>query len=188
MTTSWTRCWRPHHSAGQPPDTTTQVGPRRPASSSTRSRATWRSAAAKGPRCCWAAAPAKVSGLEGLHIQPTIFSGQNKMRVFQEEIFGPALGVTTFKDEARCPGHCQRHPVRAGAGLWTRDSNLAWRMGRGIQAGRVWVNCYRPPGPCGLGGYKKSGIGRETHKMMLDHHQNTKNPLVSHDINPSVSF
>ena len=126
---------------------------------------------------------------EGYYIKPTLFKGHNKMRIFQEEIFGPVVAVTTFKDEADALAIANDTQYGLGAGLWTRDSNLAWRMGRGIQAGRVWVNCYHAyPAHAAFGGYKKSGIGRETHKMMLDHYQNTKNLLVSHDINPLGFF
>ncbi len=177
----------------------------------------------------------------GYYIQPTLLKGHNGMRVFQEEIFGPVVGVTTFKDEAealaiandteyglgaglwtrdinrayrmgrgikagRVWTNCYHlYPAHAafggykksghdteyglGAGLWTRDINRAYRMGRGIKAGRVWTNCYHLyPAHAAFGGYKKSGVGRETHKMMLDHYQQTKNLLVSYDINPLGFF
>ncbi len=118
---------------------------------------------------------------EGYYVKPTVLEGQNKMRVFQEEIFGPVLAVTTFKTEAEALELANDTLYGLGAGLWTRDINRAYRMGRGIQAGRVWTNCYHLyPSHAAFGGYKKSGIGRENHKMMLDHYQQTKNLLVSY--------
>nr|WP_298413342.1 aldehyde dehydrogenase family protein [uncultured Halomonas sp.] len=125
----------------------------------------------------------------GYYIQPTLFKGNNKMRVFQEEIFGPVVSVTTFKDEAEALAIANDTEFGLGAGVWTRDMNVAFRMGRGIQAGRVWTNCYHQyPAHAAFGGYKKSGIGRETHKMALEHYQQTKNLLVSYDINPMGFF
>ncbi|MBS1189536.1 MAG: aldehyde dehydrogenase [Rhodocyclaceae bacterium] len=118
---------------------------------------------------------------DGYYIQPTVFKGHNKMRIFQEEIFGPVLAVTTFKDEAEALAIANDTPYGLGAGVWTRNGNLAYRMGRAIKAGRVWTNCYHDyPAHAAFGGYKESGIGRETHKMMLDHYQQTKNLLVSY--------
>ncbi|BCD83873.1 aldehyde dehydrogenase [Pseudomonas solani] len=125
----------------------------------------------------------------GYYIQPTLLKGHNKMRVFQEEIFGPVVGVTTFKDEAEALAIANDTEFGLGAGLWTRDINRAYHMGRGIKAGRVWTNCYHLyPAHAAFGGYKKSGVGRETHKMMLDHYQQTKNLLISYDINPLGFF
>ena len=125
----------------------------------------------------------------GYYIQPTLLKGTNKMRVFQEEIFGPVVGVTTFKDEAEALAIANDTEFGLGAGVWTRDINRAYRMGRGIKAGRVWTNCYHLyPAHAAFGGYKKSGVGRETHKMMLDHYQQTKNLLISYDINPLGFF
>jgi aldehyde dehydrogenase len=118
---------------------------------------------------------------EGYYIQPTLLKGNNKMRVFQEEIFGPVLAVTTFKDEAEALAIANDTVFGLGSGVWTRDGSRAYRMGRGIKAGRVWTNCYHAyPAHAAFGGYKESGIGRETHKMMLDHYQQTKNLLVSY--------
>ncbi len=118
---------------------------------------------------------------EGYYVQPTIFKGHNKMRIFQEEIFGPVLAVTTFKDEAEALSIANDTLYGLGAGVWSRDTNTAYRMGRGIKAGRVWTNCYHAyPAHATFGGYKESGIGRETHKVMLDHYQQTKNLLVSY--------
>ena len=118
---------------------------------------------------------------EGYYVQPTVFEGTNRMRIFQEEIFGPVLSVATFEDEEEALAIANDTLYGLGAGVWTRDINRAYRMGRGIQAGRVWTNCYHLyPAHAAFGGYKKSGIGRETHKMMLDHYQQTKNVLVSY--------
>ncbi len=126
---------------------------------------------------------------QGYYIQPTMLAGHNKMRVVQEEIFGPVIAITTFKDEAEALAIANDTEYGLGAGVWTRDTNLAYRMGRNIEAGRVWINCYHAyPAHAAFGGYKKSGIGRETHKMMLDHYQNTKNLLVSYDVNPLGFF
>jgi aldehyde dehydrogenase len=117
----------------------------------------------------------------GYYIEPTIFKGHNKMRVFQEEIFGPVVSVTTFRDEEEALAIANDTLYGLGAGVWTRDMMRAYRMGRGIQAGRVWTNCYHLyPAHAAFGGYKQSGIGRENHKMMLDHYQQTKNQLVSY--------
>ncbi|MGD0584861.1 MAG: aldehyde dehydrogenase family protein [Oryzomonas sp.] len=117
----------------------------------------------------------------GYYVQPTLFKGHNKMRIFQEEIFGPVLAVTTFKDEAEALAIANDTLYGLGAGVWSRDGNTAYRMGRAIKAGRVWTNCYHAyPAHAAFGGYKESGIGRETHKVMLDHYQQTKNLLVSH--------
>jgi aldehyde dehydrogenase len=129
---------------------------------------------------------AKMSGdlAGGYYVQPTLFKGDNSMRIFREEIFGPVLAVTTFKDEADAMQIANDTPYGLGAGVWTRDGSRAYRFGRGIQAGRVWTNCYHAyPAHATFGGYKESGIGRETHKMMLDHYQQTKNLLVSYDPN-----
>ena len=126
---------------------------------------------------------------DGFYIEPTIMKGHNTMRIFQEEIFGPVICVTTFKDEAEALAIANDTEFGLGAGVWTRDMNRAYRMGRGIQAGRVWTNCYHHyPAHAAFGGYKKSGVGRENHKMMLDHYQQTKNILVSYDINPLGFF
>ncbi len=128
----------------------------------------------------------KLSGefADGYYIEPTVFKGHNKMRIFQEEIFGPVVSVTTFKDEAEALKIANDTLYGLGAGVWTRNGNCAFRMGKGIQAGRVWTNCFHAyPAHAAFGGYKQSGIGRETHKMMLDHYQQTKNLLVSYSEN-----
>lgn len=125
----------------------------------------------------------------GYYIQPTLFKGHNKMRIFQEEIFGPVLAVTTFSTEEEALAIANDTPYGLGAGVWSRDGNTAYRMGRGIKAGRVWTNCYHAyPAHATFGGYKESGIGRETHKMMLDHYQQTKNLLVSYSPKPLGFF
>jgi aldehyde dehydrogenase len=117
----------------------------------------------------------------GFYVQPTIFAGNNKMRIFQEEIFGPVVSVTTFKDAEDAVAIANDSLYGLGAGLWTRNGTNAYKMGRSIKAGRVWTNCYHLyPAHAAFGGYKQSGIGRETHRMMLDHYQQTKNLLVSY--------
>jgi aldehyde dehydrogenase len=117
----------------------------------------------------------------GYYVEPTVFEGHNRMRIFQEEIFGPVVSVTRFKDEEEALAIANDTLYGLGAGLWTRDGNRAYRFGRAIQAGRVWTNCYHAyPAHAAFGGYKQSGIGRENHKMMLDHYQQTKNLLVSY--------
>ncbi|AFE56319.1 aldehyde dehydrogenase [Rahnella aquatilis HX2] len=126
---------------------------------------------------------------EGYYLQPTILLGKNNMRVFQEEIFGPVLAVTTFKDMDEALQIANDTAYGLGAGVWSRDGNVAYHMGRNIQAGRVWTNCYHAyPAHAAFGGYKQSGIGRETHKMMLDHYQQTKCLLVSYSSKPMGLF
>jgi aldehyde dehydrogenase len=120
----------------------------------------------------------------GYYVQPTLFKGHNKMRIFQEEIFGPVLAVTTFKDEAEALAIANDTLYGLGAGVWSRNGNVAYRMGRAIKAGRVWTNCYHAyPAHAAFGGYKESGLGRENHKMMLSNYQQTKNLLVSYSEN-----
>jgi aldehyde dehydrogenase len=123
-----------------------------------------------------------VDGLEGgYYVEPTVFTGDNSMRIFQEEIFGPVVAVTTFAHEAEAIRIANDTLYGLGAGVWTRDVNSAYRLGRAIEAGRVWTNCYHAyPAHAAFGGYKGSGIGRETHLMMLEHYQQTKNLLVSY--------
>jgi len=125
----------------------------------------------------------------GYYIQPTVFKGHNKMRVFQEEIFGPVVSVTTFKDDDEAMAIANDTIYGLGSGIWTRDIHQSKTFINGIQAGRVWVNCYHLyPAHASFGGYKKSGIGRETHKMMLEHYRHTKNVLMSFDKNPMGFF
>jgi aldehyde dehydrogenase len=117
----------------------------------------------------------------GYYVKPTVFRGHNRMRIFQEEIFGPVVSVTTFKDDEEALSIANDTLYGLGAGVWTRDGTRAYRFGRAIQAGRVWTNCYHAyPAHAAFGGYKQSGIGRENHRMMLDHYQQTKNMLVSY--------
>ncbi len=117
----------------------------------------------------------------GFYVQPTVFKGHNRMRIFQEEIFGPVVSTTTFKDADEALAIANDTMFGLGAGVWSRDANTCYRFGRAIQAGRVWTNCYHAyPAHAAFGGYKQSGIGRETHKMMLEHYQQTKNMLVSY--------
>ena len=121
----------------------------------------------------------------GYYFEPTVLKGHNGMRVFQEEIFGPVLAVTTFKDEAEALAIANDTMYGLGAGVWTRDGARAFRMGRAIKAGRVWTNCYHHyPAHAAFGGYKASGVGRENHRMMLDHYSQTKCLLVSYDPEP----
>ncbi|GAA2877000.1 aldehyde dehydrogenase family protein [Streptosporangium fragile] len=126
--------------------------------------------------------PRTVPGFEGgYYIEPTVFRGTNDMRIFQEEIFGPVVSVTTFDSEDEALKIANDTLYGLGAGVWTRDGNTAYRFGRAIKAGRVWTNCYHAyPAHAAFGGYKQSGIGRENHRMMLDHYQQTKNLLVSY--------
>jgi aldehyde dehydrogenase len=125
----------------------------------------------------------------GYYFEPTVLKGHNAMRVFQEEIFGPVLAVTTFKDEAEALAIANDTMYGLGAGVWTRDGSRAFRMGRAIKAGRVWTNCYHHyPAHAAFGGYKSSGVGRENHRMMLEHYSQTKCLLVSYDPNPMGFF
>ena len=145
----------------------------------------------EGAKVAVGGARAKLGGDfdTGFYVEPTIFVGKNDMRIFQEEIFGPVVSVTTFKDEDEALWIANDTLYGLGSGVWTRDMNTAFRMGRGIKAGRVWTNCYHLyPAHAAFGGYKQSGIGRETHKMMLDHYQQTKNLLVSYDPKPMGFF
>jgi aldehyde dehydrogenase len=145
----------------------------------------------EGATCVTGGAPAHLGGdLEkGYYVKPTVFTGNNNMRIFQEEIFGPVLSVTSFKtvDDAIRIGNDTVYGL--GAGVWSRNGNNAYRVGRAIQAGRVWTNCYHAyPAHAAFGGYKASGFGRETHRMMLDHYQETKNLLVSYSTKPLGLF
>jgi aldehyde dehydrogenase len=145
---------------------------------------------AEGARVLTGGRRRTLPGMEdGFYVEPTVLEGENRMRVFQEEIFGPVLCVTKFRDTDHALEIANDTLYGLGAGVWSRDANTAYRLGRGIQAGRVWVNCYHAyPAHAAFGGYKQSGIGRETHKMMLDHYQQTKNLLVSYDPRPLGFF
>jgi aldehyde dehydrogenase len=145
----------------------------------------------EGAECLIGGRQAKLDGeLEGgYYYEPTVLKGNNRMRVFQEEIFGPVLAVTTFTDEADAVRLANDTVYGLGAGVWTRDGNLAYRMGRAIKAGRVWTNCYHLyPAGAAFGGYKISGVGRENHRMMLEHYSQTKNLLVSYSTKPLGFF
>lgn len=175
---------------GNPLDTDTQVGAQASQEQFDKILSYMEIGNSEGAKILLGGKANQVVGLEqGFYIQPTIFQGTNNMRVFQEEIFGPAVGVTTFKDEAEALAIANDTEFGLGAGVWTRDTNRAYRMARGIQAGRIWMNCYHAyPAHAAFGGYKKSGIGRETHKMMLEHYQLTKCMLTSYDTNPLGFF
>lgn len=171
---------------GSPLDTETMIGAQASPEQMEKITAYLALGKAEGAQCLIGGDVAHLGGdLEGgYYIQPTLFKGHNKMRIFQEEIFGPVLAVTTFKDEAEALAIANDTQYGLGAGVWTRNGNRAYRMGRAIQAGRVWTNCYHAyPAHAAFGGYKESGIGRETHKVMLDHYQQTKNLLVSYSEN-----
>ncbi len=176
---------------GNPLDTETMVGAQASQQQFDKILSYLEIAQQEGAQVLTGGAAEKLDGdlASGYYIQPTLLKGHNKMRVFQEEIFGPVIGVTTFKDEAEALAIANDTEFGLGAGVWSRDINTAYRMGRGIKAGRVWTNCYHLyPAHAAFGGYKKSGVGRENHKMMLDHYQQTKNLLVSYDINPLGFF
>ncbi|MBA4543296.1 MULTISPECIES: aldehyde dehydrogenase family protein [Thermoactinomyces] len=144
----------------------------------------------EGAKCLTGGKPYKNDKYpDGYYIEPTVFVGHNKMRIFQEEIFGPVVSVTTFKDEKQLLEIANDTLYGLGAGVWTRDAHQAYQIARRIQAGRVWVNCYHLyPAHAAFGGYKQSGIGRETHKMMLEHYRQTKNLLISYDKKPMGFF
>lgn len=140
----------------------------------------------EGAECLIGGERAELSGelANGFYIKPTVLKGHNKMRIFQEEIFGPVVAVTTFKDQEEAIAIANDTLYGLGAGVWTRDIRTAYRVGRRIEAGRVWTNCYHAyPAHDAFGGYKSSGIGRENHLMMLEHYQQTKNLLVSYSPN-----
>jgi len=168
---------------GNPLDTETMMGAQASAMQMDKIMSYLEVGKQEGAQCLIGGGRAELGGdlAGGYYIQPTLFKGNNNMRIFREEIFGPVLAVTTFKTEAEALAIANDTPYGLGAGVWTRDGSTAYRMGRAIQAGRVWTNCYHAyPAHATFGGYKESGIGRETHKMMLDHYQQTKNLLISY--------
>ncbi|KQX60739.1 aldehyde dehydrogenase [Paenibacillus sp. Root444D2] len=168
---------------GNPLDTETMIGAQASTEQVEKIMSYIHIGAEEGAECLIGGGRAKVDGdiSEGYYIQPTVLKGHNKMRIFQEEIFGPVLSVTTFKNQEEALAIANDTLYGLGSGVWTRDMNTAYRMGRSIQAGRVWTNCYHAyPAHAAFGGYKSSGIGRENHKMMLSHYQQTKNLLVSY--------
>jgi aldehyde dehydrogenase len=176
---------------GDPMDPTTMMGPQVSAQQLAKIQSYVQIGQAEGATCLTGG---KVPDLpapfdRGYFFEPTVLRGDNAMRVFQEEIFGPVLAVTTFKDEAEALAIANDSMYGLGAGVWSRDGNRTYRMGRAIKAGRVWVNCYHQyPAGAAFGGYKISGIGRENHKMMLEHYSQTKNMLVSYSDTPLGFF
>ena len=168
---------------GNPLDMTTMIGPQVSPQQLEKITRYVQIGLDEGAECLIGGKREKINGEfgEGYYFQPTVLKGNNKMRVFQEEIFGPVLAVTTFKDEAEAIEIANDTLYGLGAGVWTRDGNRAYRMGRAIKAGRVWTNCYHLyPAGAAFGGYKISGVGRENHQMMLEHYSQTKNLLVSY--------
>ena len=173
---------------GHPLDTTTMIGAQASQEQQEKILGCIALGKQEGAQLLTGGAPRHEVG-EGYYIEPTIFKGNNSMKIFQEEIFGPVLSVTTFKDFDDAMRIANDTMFGLGAGVWTRNGNTAYRAGRGIQAGRVWTNCYHIyPAHAAFGGYKKSGIGGENHKMMLEHYQNTKNLLVSYAEKPMGFF
>jgi aldehyde dehydrogenase len=176
---------------GNPLDRATMIGPQVSAQQLEKIASYVEIGRQEGAECLIGGQPAELKGelAGGYYFQPTVLKGNNKMRVFQEEIFGPVLAVTTFKDEADAVEIGNDTLYGLGAGVWTRNGNLAYRMGRAIKAGRVWTNCYHLyPAGAAFGGYKISGVGRENHQMMLEHYSQTKNLLVSYSTKPLGFF
>jgi len=176
---------------GDPLDTETQLGPQVSAAQLEKIASYVAIGREEGADVLIGGERAELGGdlAEGYYFQPTVLKGHNRMRVFQEEIFGPVLAVTPFIDEADALSIANDTLYGLGAGVWTRDGSRAYRMGRGIKAGRVWTNCYHQyPAGAAFGGYKISGIGRENHRMMLDHYSQTKNLLVSYSDQPLGLF
>ncbi len=176
---------------GNPLDTETMIGPQVSAQQLEKVSSYVDIGRAEGAEVLIGGKRAEIGGefAGGYFYQPTVLEGHNQMRVFQEEIFGPVLAVTTFRDEAEAIEIANDTLYGLGAGVWTRDGDRAFRAGRAIKAGRVWTNCYHQyPAGAAFGGYKISGIGRETHKMMLEHYSQTKNLLVSYATKPLGLF
>ena len=176
---------------GNPLDTATMIGAQASSEQMEKILSYFDIAKQEGATCLIGGEQNNLEGdlANGYYIKPTVFKGHNKMRIFQEEIFGPVVSVTTFKDEEEALQIANDTLYGLGAGVWTRDVNKAYRFGRNIEAGRVWTNCYHAyPAHAAFGGYKMSGIGRENHKMMLSHYQQTKNLLVSYSPNAQGFF
>nr|WP_303851766.1 aldehyde dehydrogenase family protein [Seleniivibrio woodruffii] len=176
---------------GNPLDTSTMIGPQVSKQQIEKISGYVDIGKQEGAQCLIGGERAVMGGefAEGYYFKPTVLKGNNKMRVFQEEIFGPVLAVTTFKDEAEALSIANDTLYGLGAGVWTRNGSLAYRMGRAIKAGRVWTNCYHMyPAGAAFGGYKISGVGRENHRMMLEHYTQTKNLLVSYSPDPLGFF
>ena len=171
---------------GNPLDTETMMGAQVSVNQMEKIRSYCKIGADEGAEVLIGGEPTGLAGdlADGYYFKPTVFKGHNKMRIFQEEIFGPVLAATTFTDDADALELANDTLYGLGAGVWTRNINRAYRMGRGIKAGRVWTNCYHAyPAHAAFGGYKLSGVGRENHLMMLDHYSQTKNLLVSYSEN-----
>ncbi len=176
---------------GNPLDVSTMVGAQNSAQQLEKIESYVKIGREEGAKCLIGGERATVDAeiADGYYFQPTVLQGNNRMRVFQEEIFGPVLAVTTFKDEAEAIALANDTLYGLGAGVWTRDGSRAYRMGRAIKAGRVWTNCYHLyPAGAAFGGYKISGVGRENHQMMLEHYSQTKNLLVSYSAKPLGFF
>jgi len=176
---------------GNPLDTETQLGPQVSADQLEKIASYVQIGRDEGAEVLTGGERAAVGGefADGYYFQPTVLRGDNKMRVFQEEIFGPVLAATTFRNDAEALAIANDTLYGLGAGVWTRDGTRAYQMGRAIKAGRVWTNCYHQyPAGAAFGGYKISGIGRENHRMMLDHYSQTKNLLVSYSTKPLGLF
>jgi len=176
---------------GNPLDTSTMLGPQVSVQQLEKITSYVEIGAQEGAECLIGGKRNVLKGdlAEGYYFQPTVLKGHNRMRVFQEEIFGPVLAVTTFKDEAEALSIANDTLYGLGAGVWTRNGNRAYRMGRAIKAGRVWTNCYHLyPAGAAFGGYKISGVGRENHQMMLEHYSQVKNLLVSYSPQPLGFF
>jgi aldehyde dehydrogenase len=176
---------------GNPLDVSTMIGAQNSAQQLEKIESYVKIGREEGAKCLIGGDRATVEAdiANGYYFQPTVLEGNNKMRVFQEEIFGPVLAVTTFKDEAEAIALANDTLYGLGAGVWTRDGSRAYRMGRAIKAGRVWTNCYHLyPAGAAFGGYKISGVGRENHQMMLEHYSQTKNLLVSYSAKPLGFF
>ncbi|CAN5660169.1 aldehyde dehydrogenase family protein [soil metagenome] len=176
---------------GDPLDTDTQIGPQVSQQQIDKIASYVQIGRDEGAEVLIGGERAQIGGefADGYYFQPTVLKGTNNMRVFQEEIFGPVLAVTTFTDDAEALAIANDTLYGLGAGVWTRDGTRAYTMGRGIKAGRVWTNCYHQyPAGAAFGGYKISGIGRENHRMMLDHYSQTKNLLVSYSAEPLGLF
>src|SRR5487761_1061216 len=176
---------------GNPLDVSTQIGPQVSAQQLEKIGSYVDIGLQEGAECLVGGHRNALDGdlAEGYYFEPTVLKGDNKMRVFQEEIFGPVLAVTTFTDEADALRIANDTLYGLGAGVWTRDGNRAYRMGRAIKAGRVWTNCYHLyPAGAAFGGYKISGVGRENHQMMLEEYSQVKNLLVSYSTKPLGLF
>ncbi len=175
---------------GHPLDTTTMMGAQASMEQMEKIQSYIQVGKNEGAKVLTGGARADIAGLsQGFYMQPTVLEGKNDMRIFQEEIFGPVVSVTRFKDEADALRIANDTNFGLGAGLWTRNVHTAYHVARELKAGRVWTNCYHLyPAHAAFGAYKQSGVGRETHKMMLSHYTQTKNILVSYDQNPMGFF